>query len=164
MNLVPGGLLEPLEQRLLLAADAITGAEPLAWAPQQAETDHGVLTGLVWQDSNGNDNGRIDDAERGLPGVTIYTDLNDNRMLDRFEPNTRSAQDDPQTGNDEAGRYRLELPAGRYVVRQVVPDVFDQTRPADAGAYEVRLEASAVVDRLDFGNQLRRRGAVHGRK
>ena len=90
----------------------------------------GSVSGIKWRDDNGN--GLLDDNEPGLPGVTIYADLNRNDQLDPNEPSTRTLRDDPETDFDEGGRYTLDgLPAGEHLVREVVPDGFRQTFPRD---------------------------------
>jgi hypothetical protein len=88
----------------------------------------GSLEGVKWLDANGNR--ERDPHERGLPGVTIYLDRNDNGRLDLGERFTRTTADNPDTDFDEGGRYRFDhLEAGVYVVREVVPDGFRQTYP-----------------------------------
>ena len=89
--------LESLEQRQLLAGDGI-GGDALIFAGGSAE-------GTKWEDLNGD--GIRQDNEPGLSGVTIYADLNNNGRLDRHEPLTSTRRDDPNTAEDEGGRYAL---------------------------------------------------------
>ena len=108
------------------------------------------MHGTKWLDRDGD--GARDADEPGLAGVTIYSDLDGNGVLDRGEPNAVTMQDDPDTDFDESGRYWLEgLSPGAHSVREVVPDGFVQTFPADAHA--VRVEAGGVVEGVDFGNR-----------
>ena len=84
--------------------------------------------GTKWLDRNAN--GRREDNEPGLAGVTIYADLNFNGELDRNEPRTRSMEDDPLTRFDETGHYWLEgLRPGFVSIREIVPDGYRQTFP-----------------------------------
>ena len=88
----------------------------------------GSLSGVKWEDLNGN--AERDPNERGLPGVTVYLDVNNNGILEPDEPHTMTSRDNPFTDFDEGGRYRFDgLPAGDYVVREVVPDGYQQTFP-----------------------------------
>ena len=112
------------------------------------------IHGTKWLDANGD--GARDRDEPGLPGVTIYLDLNNNSQLDRGEPRAVTMRDDPDTDFDEAGLYWIEdVEPGRYLVREVVPDGFRQTFPVDlaggggGGFSEVTPEAIALE--LDDG-------------
>ena len=88
----------------------------------------GVVSGWKWEDANGN---AIRDAnERGLAGVEIYADLNGNSVRDVEEPATITRRDNPETDFDEAGFYSLaELPVGKYMIRETVPEGYRQTFP-----------------------------------
>jgi len=111
------------------------------------------VRGLKWLDVNGD--GALDPDEPGIPGVIIYADLNGNAELNDDEPSTRTMRDDPETDVDETGRYGLRgLTPGELSIREVVPDGFTQTFPADPGAHTVALEMGELVEGLDFGNQL----------
>ena len=71
-----------------------------------------------------------DADEPGLAGVTIYADLNLNNQLDPHEPTAVTQRDNPFTERDESGVYSLfEMPAGFYIIREVVPEEFRQTFP-----------------------------------
>ena len=139
----------------------------------------GSAHGLKWMDRNGN--GQRDPNEPGLPGVTIYSDLNFNGVLDEGEPRTVTMDDDPSTFQDETGHYWLEdLVPGLHVIREVVPDGFIQTFPPrfrfDVGAVEplllpfpgdahvIHVEPGQAVENLDFGNRRIEPGSVHGTK
>ncbi len=125
------------------------------------------IHGLKWLDENGN--GKRDQKESGLAGVTIYTDLNLNEKLDPFEPHTKTLDDNPITKFDETGFYWLkDLPHGFYTIREVMPDGLVQTFPGpdDGGVHAVTLKPGVSVDGIDFGN---RRGpddfgSIHGVK
>ena len=81
----------------------------------------GSIRGTVWDDADGN---QVQNNEPGLPGVTVYLDLNRNGQLDSSEPTQVS---------DANGNYSFEnLSAVEYVVGQVVPAGLIQTFPQDA--------------------------------
>ena len=118
----------------------------------------GRVSGQKFTDLNGDHKRGADEA--GMPYVTIYADLNDNRRLDRQEPFTITAADDPRTQQDEAGTFTLQaLPPGDYVIREVLPPLTVQTVPAPlpgstvSPGYAVNMRSGATVDSLVFGNQ-----------
>ncbi len=142
----------------------------------------GSISGVKWNDINGN--GVRDNNEPGLPGVTIYLDLNFNTQLDDNEPIVVTSADDPFTDFDEGGQYAFTVDPGLYAVREVVPDGFRQTfpnfdhptpfpspllRPSYPGeelTHFVPVSAGESVDGVDFGNQRIEpaTGVVSGRK
>jgi VCBS repeat-containing protein len=77
------------------------------------------IHGVKYEDVNGN---HIRDAgEPGIEGVTIFVDLNRDNTLDAGEPTTTTGPD---------GSYSfIDLEAGAYVVREVVPGGWVQTAP-----------------------------------
>ena len=85
---------------------------------------------MKWNDENGN--GVRDEGEPGIEGVTIYLDINNNGSHEENEPITTTRGDDDSTKDvDETGQYTfLSLqPLTNYIVREVVPDGFEQTFP-----------------------------------
>ncbi|MAE65314.1 MAG: hypothetical protein CMJ18_13665 [Phycisphaeraceae bacterium] len=142
----------------------------------------GSVHGQKWNDLNGN--AARDPDEPGLPGVTIFVDLNFNGQPDDDEPRAITMEDDPDTSVDESGAYWLEdVPSGERVVREVVPDGFMQTfppsfdflPPADAsnptapaifpnGVHFVFVEPGGRLEGIDFGNQEVRPASIHGLK
>jgi len=72
------------------------------------------------------------EVENGISGVNIYLDLNNNGILDPSEPFQITASDNPNTPYvDETGQYRFTgLLPGNYVVREVIPQGYVQTFPA----------------------------------
>ena len=83
----------------------------------------GSIRGTIWDDDDGSQtqNG----GELGLPGVTVYLDLNRNGQFDGGEPTQLTAAD---------GTYSFEnVAAGEYVVAQIVPTGLAQTYPQVAG-------------------------------
>jgi protocatechuate 3,4-dioxygenase beta subunit len=127
------------------------------------EIEPASIHGLKWSDANGD--GVPDPDEPGLPGVTIYIDLNANDEFNEDEPHAVTMEDDPATDLDETGRYWLEnLRPGTYFVREVVPDDFMQTFPGDGGEHEVTLESGDIVEGINFGNEEILPASVHGTK
>ena len=82
-------------------------------APDNEES--ALVTGRKWLDTNGN--GRFDSNEQGVPGVTIFADINLNGQLDRGEPRTVTS---PNTNQESGGFYELEVPAGNQLILEVV--------------------------------------------
>ncbi len=127
----------------------------------------GSIHGMKWFDRNGN--GERDANEPGLPGVTIYLDLNLNGQLDEGEPNTETMEDDPETNLDDSGIYWItDLAPGVYIVREIVPDGLVQSFPLTANevrdSWVVNLIEAPSIDGVDFGNRPIRRGSIHGLK
>jgi len=81
--------------------------------------DTGSISGIKFNDQSGN--GVRDSDEPGLEGVTIYLDLNDNGEVDDNESSQIT---------DENGEYSFTgLEADTYIVREVIPENFEQTFP-----------------------------------
>ena len=141
----------------------------------------GSIHGTKWEDLNG-DSFR-DAHEPGLAGVTIYSDTNGNAILDFNEPHTVTMADDPATDFDESGLYWLDVEPGFHIVREVVPDGFRQTFPANFfpalqpddpldtgilppqdGAHFVSVGQGQSVEGIDFGNHKIDPGSISGVK
>ncbi|MCA9200753.1 MAG: hypothetical protein KDA87_24610 [Planctomycetales bacterium] len=160
--------LEALENRQMLAGDDVIG-DVIAAGDDAADELSAGVSGRKWEDRNAN--GIHDPGEPGLPGVVIYSDLNRNGVLDRNEPFTRTSRDIPETDFDEAGLYALSnLPAGLHVIREVVPDLYEQTFPPvnmpilddPDGVFSdefASVEPERLVMRLDAG-QVRTEGVA----
>ncbi len=103
----------------------------------------GEVHGEKYEDRNGNH--RRDPDEPGLAGVVIYADLNNNGRLDDNEPSTVSMADDPKTRQvDETGHYWLMgLEPGTFVIREIVPDGFEQTTGGREVVYSNDFEQPA---------------------
>ncbi|MBD2466015.1 putative Ig domain-containing protein, partial [Oscillatoria sp. FACHB-1407] len=83
------------------------------------EAATGEIRGQIWNDLDRDK--QIDASERGMTGVQVYLDANDNQLLDAGEVTTTV---------DETGHYRFTgLAAGSYLVREVVPESFTLTSP-----------------------------------
>lgn len=159
---------ESLESRVLLDAGGLPLGDSLP--PLEAS----AISGRVWHDLDGN---RTKEAsERGMGGVTVYSDLNFSGAWDPEEPRTVTTHDDPRTAQDEGGFYALEgLQPGYHTVRQQVPTGFRQTFPSlpeghlpppwgDATVHVVFAEAGQSVSGIDFGNQRVLPGSISGVK
>ena len=95
----------------------------------------GSIEGFKWRDRNGN--GERDADEPGLGGVLVYVDLNNNGHFEAREPHNETFFDDPNTPENELGRYLISnVPVGEHTVREVVPKGFEQTFPNLAAAIE----------------------------
>ena len=69
------------------------------------------ISGTVFQDNNGN--GILDAGEPGIPGVTLFLDLNHDDTLD---------PGDPTAVTNASGAYSFTgLVAGSYTVREILP-------------------------------------------
>jgi subtilisin-like proprotein convertase family protein len=121
--------IEALEKRWMLAADLMGAATAVASSSVlPAAVGTAEIHGTKWSDVDG-DSIR-DDNEPGLAGVTIYLDANDNGELDETETSTVTAANNPGTPEDETGTYSFTgLMAGTYIVREVVPEGYEQTFP-----------------------------------
>ncbi len=98
----------------------------------------GDLSGIKFEDLNGNS--LQDPGERGLGGVTVYLDTNNNGTLDEGETSTVT---------DGNGHYEfLSLLAGDYVVREVVPDGYVQTSPAAQPSRLFAMNVFASPDQI----------------
>ena len=143
------------------------GNRPL---PPQTASVHGVK----WADLNGN--GQRDSDEPGLPGVTIYLDVNLNGEFDGDEPHAVTIDNIAGTPDQMKGHYWIEdVDPGFYLVREVVPDGFEQTFPevllckatfCTGRAHIINLEPGDRLERINFGNRPidPETGSAHGTK
>ena len=85
------------------------------------------ISGSVYidKDSSGTRNA----GDRGLPGVVVFLDVNENGLLDSGEPQATTSTDMFYTPSvDEAGDYSFtHLSNGRFVVRTIVPETLSAT-------------------------------------
>lgn len=111
----------------------------------------GAIEGTVWSDNNGD--GIQDPDDVGIPGWTVYLDLDDSRTLDAGEPSTVT---------DTNGYYLLsDLETGTYRVTEVVPAGWDTTLGYDShNNVDVTPGVTSVND---FGNfSTLGRGTING--
>jgi uncharacterized protein (DUF2141 family) len=111
----------------------------------------GKVTGTVWEDVNGNGVREAEDA--GIPGWTVFADLNTDRVFDAGEPSTVT---------DANGVYTIsDLAPGDYRIREITPNGWDLTLGFD-GQANVEITAGRTVV-ADFGNfNAAGRGALQG--
>lgn len=98
----------------------------------------------VFKYNDQNVNGRRDVGEAGIGGVQVFIDANDNGAVDAGEQST--------TTNAAGEAAFTNLPAGNYVVREVVPTGFTPTM-----ATRVQFDLSNTDARVIFGNALNSR-------
>ncbi|MBX7168715.1 MAG: hypothetical protein K1X74_20430 [Pirellulales bacterium] len=113
-----------------------------------------IIRGTVYADSD-HDHTR-DAGERGLAGITVFLDTNDNGALDAGEASVVTSADLFYTpGVDETGTYSFtHLPAGTYHVREIVPA--DQLpTPADQSHHVVTVTAAQELAGVNMGNIFR---------
>ena len=100
------------------ASDALTGQN------FGARRTPGDVRGTTWRDVDGD--GTFDAGEPGLPGVTVYVDLNEN--------GTYNAGAEPSAVSGGDGTFDIaDVPPGAWLVREVVPAGFEQTSPSTSG-------------------------------
>lgn len=121
---------------LISVTEVVGVSDTSAVVPQALPT----IGGTKWEDLDSD--GLRQPDEGPLAGVVIYSDLNDNGVLDTAEP---------WTVTDTDGNYLFsEMAPGSWVVREVVPSDYVQTFPVD-GAHRITVGAADVTN-LDFGN------------
>jgi hypothetical protein len=100
----------------------------------------GTLQGTVWNDVD--HDGVRGPADPGIPGWTVFLDLNTDQVLNPGEPSTLT---------DAGGFYSFAaLASGQYRVREITPTGWDPTIGNDGGnTVDVRAGRTTVSD---FGN------------
>jgi hypothetical protein len=107
-----------------------------------ANTDTVVIKGKVWNDTN--KDGQINNGEGGIPGWTVFLDLNHSGVLD---------SGDVTNVTDANGNYRFfQLPAGTYIVRAAPVATWKPTFPG-SGAKTVTLSAGGTASNKNFGEK-----------
>jgi hypothetical protein len=111
----------------------------LSWGLSTGKAPSSV-TGVKFHDLN--DNGVRDLTEPGLPGWTIYADLDGDGMPGLREPKATTGAD---------GTYTLSLPPGQHTVREVLQPGWRQTFPT-SGSHSVLVRANESIPNINFGN------------
>ena len=103
----------------------------------------GTVAGTVWNDVNGDGVRAPEDG--GIPGWTVFVDLNSNKIFDPTEPSTVT---------DAGGAYTItDLAPGQYKVREILPAGWEATLGHDpANTVDVTAGATAVSDFGNFNN------------
>ncbi|MFC1759518.1 GEVED domain-containing protein, partial [Planctomycetota bacterium] len=92
-----------------------------------------MARGIVWRDAN--NDGNIDLSERGIGGITIYADENNNKRFDIGEPASKT---------DASGNYRItDINRERTQIRILLNPGLVPTSPADGSHDFVRGEELA---------------------
>ena len=100
-----------------------------------------AITGVKFNDLDSD--GLRDAGEPGLSGWTIFADLNGNGLQDMREPFAVTGQN---------GAYRLLVPAGDFVLKEVLQPGWTPTFPA-AGFHTIRVDAlNLTIPNINFGN------------
>ena len=127
----------------------------------QQRTDASIA-GRAFADTNRN--GTRDAGERGLPGITVWLDVDGNGALDAGEPSMVTSADLFYTpAVDEAGTYQFtHLRGGDYSVREILPVELSATLPLDR-AHPIVLLPGEDRANVDFANR-HRPSEIHGVK
>jgi predicted outer membrane repeat protein len=99
------------------------------------------ISGVVFNDRDGN--GLQDAVDQPLSGRTVFLDANDNGTLDAGELSRLTPANGSYSFNS--------LPAGSYVLRQILPSQWQETTPA--GALRFTVTAPQVVTGANFGSR-----------
>jgi protocatechuate 3,4-dioxygenase beta subunit len=119
-----------------VATDPRTSQDDLKFTLSVVQGD--TISGTAFEDFDGNGVKGTNDS--GLPGFTVYLDLNTNGVLDGT---------DVSTTTDANGKYTFSgLTDGTYTVREVVPTGWAQTSVA---SYTVTVSSTVSSTGNDFG-------------
>ena len=141
-------LSRSLAAQILLASVAL-GTGTAAAQFTGPSTPAGRVHGVVWIDVDRD--GVRDSGEPGIPGVTVYADVNRNCIRDRLDIAVQTEQDDPATRLDDAGEYTLEgVPPGQVPIRIEQPSDGFPISPTD-GAHAIYVPLQDSVSGVDFG-------------
>ena len=102
-----------------------------------------TVTGVVYDDIDGV--GMEEDHDNGLPGVQVYDDLGNVGYY---------VVGDPTTMTNAGGGYVLSgLPAGKVIIRQVIPSGYKQTQPSGGFGYHLTLAPGGELSGQNFGDE-----------
>ena len=101
----------------------------------------GAITGIVFSDTNAN--AKQDAGEKGLAGVTVYIDANNNGKLDATETHTLTSASGAFTFTNE--------PAASYRVGEVLPAGYKLIAPT-AGYFTVPVTAGGTASGYAFAD------------
>jgi hypothetical protein len=112
------------------------------------------IHGTKFEDLDGD--GVRDPNEPGLPNWSIYLDVNNNGVLDSDEPATVTLFDDPDTEDDESGRYSLtDIMPGTYALTELLQVGWLNTRPSTLHSVEFEFggtitEVISLYDDVEY--------------
>lgn len=114
-------------------------ADNLSFVANGPKVTTGTVSGGVFRDSNGN--GKPDIGEKGIAGLHVFVDGNNNGKLDPTETFTTT---------NPAGGFTLAVKPGIHTIRVSVPPGFRQTVPGPSG-YVVNVQAGKTISGEIFG-------------
>lgn len=126
-------------------------ATPQVTTPPPANT--GQIRGKLFDDRDGD--GTQDAGEANLANRTVYIDADNDGQRDANE----AAKKTKSNGTYVFG----ELPAGSYVVRQVLPTGYAQTIPTASAAQVITLGSGGAVTDAHFGSRANRSAVLGGK-
>ena len=89
--------------------------------------------------------GVVEVGSTGLAGVTVYLDKNNDDKLDDGEPSTVT---------NSSGTYRFsDLPAGTYIVRQILLAGDQQVTPTNGYGNHITLSAGQAANSVNFSDK-----------
>lgn len=117
-----------------------------------SERYRGQISGVHFNDTNAN--GVRDVSELGVPGFTVYLDMNANGVLDAGEPTAITSEENPETTELEVGQYEFrDILSGQYLVREASLTNWDATaprrNPEEALTRMAELNGSSIQDAFD---------------
>ena len=106
-------------------------------------TQKTYIAGTVFKDSN--NDGKQDNGEPGVAGVTVYVDANNDGQLDAG---------DSSTTTDANGNFAMwSADAGSYPLREIAPSGFTAVTTSGGSVYNLTLGPAGVTTGLTFANQ-----------
>lgn len=115
------------------------------------EIPKGVVTGLVWNDADG-DTVR-DDGEPGVVEARVWSDLDRDGILDDGEPSALT---------NSTGAYELKLAPGEHLIRQQLLGLWSQTTPLANAGQSVLVVSGQTIANKNFGRRSTAPGTVGG--
>jgi hypothetical protein len=113
------------------------------------------IHGMKWDDLNGN--GIKDIIEPGIPFVPI-------QLFRLFPPNNIGFLVNITLTDLDGNYWFTDLPPGSYRVKEITPQGRIQTFPPFGIPWIVQLNASQILNNVDFGNQEAPPAEIHGMK
>jgi hypothetical protein len=98
----------------------------------------GGVFGRVFQDNNGN--GVKDGSDKWLKNRTVFVDYDGDKKMDANEPRALSLSD----GKFQINNVRSS-DAGRFPVRQIIPNGWEQTAPTGGSWYPTTYNTTPIV-------------------